>query len=170
MTSHDKNTKPSRRRGSRPTTEELGIWRDYIETAETLRVALTARLQQDSGLSAGDYAVLLALSEAPDRRMRSSALAAHIDWERSRLSHHLGRMERRGLIQREDCPTDNRGAEVVLTGDGLDAFRRSSLPHLRAIRELFVDALTPDQLAAAGDVARSLRRHQAKNRQEEPGD
>jgi DNA-binding MarR family transcriptional regulator len=79
-------------------------------------------------------------------------------------------MERRGLIHREDCPTDNRGAEVVLTGDGLDAFRRSSLPHLRAIRELFVDALTPDQLAAAGDVARSLRRHQAKNGQEEPGD
>jgi DNA-binding MarR family transcriptional regulator len=159
MTREGENTKASRRRGGRPTTEELGVWRDYIETAQALRLELTARLQQDSGLSAGDYAVLLALSEARGRRMRSSALAAQIDWERSRLSHHLGRMERRGLIRREECPTDNRGAEIVLSGDGLDAFRRSSLPHLRAIREIFVDALTPEQLAMAGEIARSLRDH-----------
>ena len=100
--------------------------------------------------------MLLALSEADGHRMRSSELAAHIGWERSRLSHHLGRMERRGLIRREECATDNRGAEVVLAGRRR-RFRRATVPHLRAVRELFVDALTPEQLAAAGDIAGTLR-------------
>jgi DNA-binding MarR family transcriptional regulator len=151
----------ARRRNKRPilTTDELRIWRDFIETAELLRTELASRLLGESGLSTGDYAVLLALSEAKDRRLRSSDLAATIGWERSRLSHHLGRMERRGLIRREECATDNRGAEVVLDPTGAESFRRASVPHLRAVRELFVDALTPTQLTAAGELAASLRTH-----------
>ncbi|GGM63950.1 MarR family winged helix-turn-helix transcriptional regulator [Dactylosporangium sucinum] len=151
------NTAQRRSGRQLPTAEELRIWRDFIETADALRSELTSRLQSDSSLSPGDYAVLLALSEAQERRMRSSELAAHIGWERSRLSHHLGRMERRGLIRREDCATDNRGAEVVLVPAGAEAFRRSTVPHLRDVRELFVEALTPDQLVAAGEIAAALR-------------
>jgi DNA-binding MarR family transcriptional regulator len=151
------NTAP--RRNKRPilTTDELRIWRDFIETAEALRAVLASRLQSESGLSAGDYAVLLALSEAPGGRLRSSDLAATIGWERSRLSHHLGRMERRGLIRREECATDSRGAEAVLAAPGAEAFRRASVPHLRAVRELFVDALTSTQLIAAGEITAALR-------------
>ncbi len=149
---------PRPRRARRlPTTEELRIWRDFIETAETLRSELTARLQSESSLSSGDYAVLLALSEAEGHRMRSSDLASHIDWERSRLSHHLGRMERRDLIRREECAADSRGAEIVLTPTGLQSFRQATVPHLSAVRELFVDALTHEQLIAAGDLAATLR-------------
>jgi DNA-binding MarR family transcriptional regulator len=147
--------------GSRklPTQEELRTWREFIETTESLRTVLAARLQSDTGLSTGDYGVLLALSEADGARLRSSELAEVIGWERSRLSHHLGRMERRGLIRREECATDSRGAEVVLEPGGSDAFRAATYPHLRAVRELFVDALTPDQLAAAGEIATALREH-----------
>jgi DNA-binding MarR family transcriptional regulator len=154
------STAAARRKPRRgPSREELRVWREYIETAETLRSVLAARLQNDSGLSAGDYAVLLALGETAGRRMRSSELAATIGWERSRLSHHLGRMERRELIQREECATDNRGAEIVLAAAGADLFRRASAPHLRDIRELFVDALGPEQLVAAGEIASTLRAH-----------
>jgi DNA-binding MarR family transcriptional regulator len=142
-----------------PTRGELRTWREFIETAEALRGMLAARLHSDSGLSPGDYAVLLALSEATGGRIRSSELATRIGWERSRLSHHLGRMERRQLIRREECATDNRGAEVVLQPAGAEAFHRATVPHLRAIRELFVDALTADQLAAAGELAAALREH-----------
>jgi DNA-binding MarR family transcriptional regulator len=151
-------TTPAQRKGRQlPTAEQLRIWRDFIETAEALRSELAARLQNDSSLSPGDYAVLLALREAQGQRMRSSELAADICWERSRLSHHLRRMEPRGLIRREECATDNRGAEVVLTPAGAEAFRRATVPHLRAVRELFVDALTSDQLLAAREVAGALR-------------
>ena len=149
-------TRTTRRRVL-PTTEELRVWRGFIETTEAVRAELGARLQAECGLSPGDYAVLLALSEAEGQRLRSSQLADDIGWERSRLSHHLGRMEKRGLIRREECRTDNRGAEVVLTAEGSAAFRGATVPHLTAVRELFVDALTPEQVTAAGEIAAALR-------------
>jgi DNA-binding MarR family transcriptional regulator len=161
MTQHASATR-SRRRS--PTAEQLRIWRTFIETAEDLQSALAARLQSESGLSPGDYAVLLALTEADDRRLRSSELADHIGWERSRLSHHLGRMERRDLVHREPCTTDNRGAWIILAPAGADAFRRSSVHHLHAIRELFVDALTPEQLDAVQDITTTLRAHRTTPR------
>ena len=142
-----------------PTPDELAVWREYVETAEALRQALAAGLQSTSGVSPGDYAVLLALSEAHGHKLRSSVLAEGIGWERSRLSHHLGRMENRGLIRRRKSGSDSRGAEVELTDDGARTFRASSAPHLRLVRRFFIDALEPEDLEAIGRVAKSLRRH-----------
>jgi len=148
-----------------PTSAELRTWREFIETVEALSWRLASRLQSESSLSQGDYQVLLALSEADGHRMRSSELAAVIGWERSRLSHHLGRMEKRGLVARDPCAADGRGAEVVLVAHGSDCFRRATIPHLRAVRELFIDALTSEQLAAADDIAGTLRHHLDQGRE-----
>jgi len=143
----------------RMTSAELAIWRSLLDTTGELRRILGAQLLQESSLSPADYQVLLALREADGRRLRSSELAASIDWERSRLSHHLGRMERRGLIRRDECATDSRGAEVSLTEDGAAAFRRASAPHLRAIKKHFADALTPEQFAALAEILQTLQNH-----------
>lgn len=140
-----------------PTLRELKTWRNFIETTDDLRSTLASRLQSESGLSSGDYAVLLALADASERTLRSSDLAAAIGWERSRLSHHLGRMERRGLILRKESQVQRGGAEITVTPVGEDAFRAATAPHLHAIRELFVDALTPEQLTAADEIADALR-------------
>ena len=142
-----------------PTREQLRVWRDYIETANTLRTRLGARLQSESSLSAGDYQVLLALSEAPQRTLRSSELATLIEWERSRLSHHLRRMEKRRLIQRVPCADDVHGVDVTATELGRAAFRAGSVPHLRAVRELFLEALTSEQLAHLDEISAALRLH-----------
>ena len=142
-----------------PTPDELAVWREYVETAEAIRQALAAGLQATSGVSPGDYAVLLALSESEGHCLRSSVLAEGIGWERSRLSHHLGRMETRGLIRRRKSGNDSRGADVELTDDGARTFRASSAPHLRLVRRFFIDALTPEDLETVGKVATSLRRH-----------
>jgi DNA-binding MarR family transcriptional regulator len=142
-----------------PTREQLHVWREFIETTERLNAQLASRMLRNSAVSAADHQVLLALSEAPGRRYRSSELAAHVGWERSRLSHHLGRMERRGLISRVACADDSRGSEILLTSDGADAFRRCSVPHLRDVRELFIDALAPQQLAAFSDATSALKSH-----------
>lgn len=142
-----------------PTREQLRVWRDYIETAEVLRTRLESRLQSESSLSSGDYQVLLALTEAPQHTLRSSELATLIGWERSRLSHHLGRMERRHLIARVSCADDVHGVDVIATEDGRKAFRAGSVPHLRAVRQLFVDALTPRQFAALDEISAALRQH-----------
>jgi DNA-binding MarR family transcriptional regulator len=142
----------------RMTSRELAVWRSLLDTTAELRRILGAQLQE-SGLSPADYQVLLALTEADGRRLRSSELAASIDWERSRLSHHLGRMERRGLIGRSDCATDSRGAEIALTEAGAQAFRRASVPHLRAIKQHFADALTPAQFEALAGILQALQDH-----------
>ena len=136
-----------------PTSDQLLVWRRFVETSAALNAAMSSRMQA-SGVSAGDYAVMLALSEAPS--LRSSELAVTVNWERSRLSHHLGRMEQRGLIRREECLTDNRGAEVVLTDAGATLFRQSSAPHMHAIQELFASRLSAEQLAALDDAMRAL--------------
>ena len=143
----------------RLTSAELAVWRSLLDTTTELRRRLAAQLAAESSLSPGDYAVLLALSEAPGRRLRSSELAGAIDWERSRLSHHLGRMEKRGLIERVECATDSRGAEVVLTEDGARIFRNATAPHARAIKQHFGDALSPAQFDALGDILRTLTTH-----------
>jgi DNA-binding MarR family transcriptional regulator len=144
---------------SMPTQEQLQIWRDYVETAEAIRLLIAGRLLSETGLSSGDYVVLLALNEAADRNLRSSELADQIGWERSRLSHHLGRMEKRGLIQRTACADDNRGAEIALTDDGARVFRAGSVPHLKAVREIFIDAFDSSQLAQIDALTTSLRTH-----------
>jgi DNA-binding MarR family transcriptional regulator len=140
----------------RMTSSERAVWRSLLDTTSELRRILGAELQQ-LGLSPADYQVLLALSEADGRRLRSSELASTIDWERSRLSHQLRRMERRRLIRRDDCATDSRGAEVSLTGDGARVFRRATAPHMRAIKKHFADALTPEQFEALAQVLRALQ-------------
>lgn len=144
--------------GDRLSERELLVWRSLLDTTTELRRLLSAELQRVE-LSPGDYAVLLALTEAPERTLRSSELADAIDWERSRLSHHLGRMERRGLIRRAECPGDSRGALVVLTEDGYAAIRRASGPHLRAVKRLFADALDERQLENLADVLGAIRLH-----------
>lgn len=142
-----------------PTREQLRVWRDYIETSLALRTRLGSRLMSESSLSSGDYQVLLALTEAPQRTLRSAELAAMVGWERSRLSHHLGRMEKRHLIRRVPSADGAHGVDVIVTDSGRDAFRSGSVPHLRAVRELFVDALTPAQLANLDEISAALRRH-----------
>lgn len=143
----------------RLTVGELAVWRTLVDTTAELRTILGIRLLQETGLSPADYHVLLALREADGRRLRSSRLAAIIDWDRSRLSHHLARMERRGLIRRHDCASDRRGAEVSLTEEGALRFRGATTPHARAIKQHFADALTPQQLEALADVLQALQRH-----------
>lgn len=149
----EEGTKKSRRL---PTKTQLRVWRDFIETSEALRSTLASRMQNASKLSLADYQVLLTLSEAESSRLRSSELAARVGWERSRLSHHLGRMERRGLIRREPCPDDSRGAEVVLTEAGQSAFKNGSRPHLEDVQELFVGALSERQLEAVGEAVAAV--------------
>jgi DNA-binding MarR family transcriptional regulator len=142
----------------RMTSRELAIWRSLLGTTAELRTVLGAALQESS-LSPGDYQVLLALSEAEGRRLRSSELARTIDWGRSRLSHHIKRMERRRLVRREDCATDNRGAEVILTVEGARVFRRATAPHMRAIKKHFADVLTAEQFESLAGILQALQNH-----------
>lgn len=119
------------------------LWRGWIALATQLPSALHRQLQADSGLSLQDFEVLVHLSEVDGGRLRISQLASAMGWERSRLSHHFKRMEARGLVEREECPEDARGAFVVLTSTGRDAIERAAPGHARTVRDLVFDTF-PD--------------------------
>jgi len=79
--------------------------------------------------------------------MRLTELAAHMLWSKSRLSHHIGRMEQRGLVVREPCDDDGRGSMVVLTASGRNAIEAAAPRHVESVRRNFVDLIEPAELA-----------------------
>ncbi len=132
--------------------DQQQVWRRWLDVQAGLPAALHRQLQRDSGLSLPDFDVLVQLTDRPDGRIRVSALAAELQWERSRLSHHVKRMEARGLVRREECDDDGRGWFVVLTDPGRDAIVAAAPDHVREVRELVFEDLTPDELAVLDSV------------------
>jgi len=122
------------------------LWRGWVTLTAQLPAALHRQLQADSGLSLQDFEVLVRLTEAPDGRARVTDLANAAGWERSRLSHHIKRMEGRELVQRQECCDDGRGAFVVLTASGRDAIERAAPGHARTVRDLVFASLTDAEL------------------------
>jgi DNA-binding MarR family transcriptional regulator len=135
---------------------EMRAWRQFVTMQAQLRARLARHLQRDSGLSEADYEVLVQLSEAPCGRQRVFELGRATQWEKSRLSHHLTRMEQRGLVARETCPTDSRGAFVVLTDAGRAAIEQAAPQHVEHVREWFIDALAPEQLDALAEMSDAI--------------
>src|SRR5436305_2168472 len=122
------------------------VWQGYLHVNQDLIAALEQQLTRESGLSGADYRVLHPLSEAPDGLLRARDLGAEIGWDRSRLSHHLGRMEKRGLVTREECAEDARGLRVRLTKVGRRAIEEAAPGHVAAGRRYFFDPLSNDEL------------------------
>ncbi len=138
------------------TRREQRAWRGFLQMERRLNTRVNRELQRETGLSGADYEVLVKPVRAPDTRLRPFELGRATEWEKSRLSHHLTRMEERGLVKREACPTDNRGAHIVLTARGREAIEAAAPLHVDHVRQLFVDALTPEQLDALADISEAV--------------
>lgn len=106
---------------------------------------MNRQLQADSNLSLPDYDVLIALRYAPRGQTQITELAARIGWERSRLSHHLRRLESRGLVELRPAASDRRATEIRLSESGRDQITAASGGHIELVRSLFFDGV-PDSL------------------------
>lgn len=135
---------------------EHRAWRLFLAMKTRLDARLAYDLRQDSGLSSADFAVLVGVSEAADRRIRAHVLGAHLAWEKSRLSKQISRMEARGLVVRESCPNDARGSFVVLTPLGLEAIERAAALHVARVRAAFFDALADEQIDQLTTIAEAV--------------
>jgi DNA-binding MarR family transcriptional regulator len=133
-------------------------WRGWLRMRTLLHAQIVRDLARESGLSGPDYDVLSNVSEAEGRRERLAALAARMAWSRSRLSHHITRMEQRGLVTREDCASDGRGAFVVLTDAGWRAIQDAAPGHVASVRRHFIDLLSRDQLDALTEISQTVVR------------
>jgi len=136
--------------------QEQHLWRSWLALGSALPAALHRELQADAGLSLPDFDVLVQLSESADGRLRMSELARALGWERSRLSHHVGRMERRDLVAREECADDGRGAFVVLTPAGRRAIEDAAPHHVRTVRRLVFDPLDDRDVADLDRIVTTL--------------
>lgn len=123
---------------------EQQVWRDYLAMNQCLMAAI-ARQLGESGLSVADYDVLAPLSEAPEGCLRPRELGGAVDWDRSRMSHHLRRMEQRGLVSRHECTEDARGTVVRLTDAGRKALKDAAPGHAAYVHAHFTSLLTRDE-------------------------
>ena len=123
--------------------EQLDDWHDLAAVMIRLPSALESQLQKDADLSQFEYFVMAHLSESPGREARMSELAMMANGSLSRLSHVVSRLERRGYFVRRQSPDD-----------GFAKLADSAPGHVRRVRELVVDALTPEQLEALGAACR----------------
>src|SRR2546423_8156215 len=117
-----------------------------LHVTQDLFAVLEQQLARDSGLSGADYRVLHPLSVAPGGFLRARDLGSEIGWDRSRLSHHLNRMEKRGLVVREECAEDARGLMVRLTKAGRRAIEEAAPAHAETVQRHFFVQLANDEI------------------------
>jgi DNA-binding MarR family transcriptional regulator len=139
--------------------EQQGAWRSWLEATLLLGDRLEHDLRQSHDLSNAEYEVMVRLSESPGRRLRMSELASRTLASKSRLSHQISRMEALGVVRREECPEDRRGAYAVLTEAGWQRLVDAAPAHVASVRRWLVDALTPEQFIEFGNLCSRVVAH-----------
>ncbi|MFE9361065.1 MarR family winged helix-turn-helix transcriptional regulator [Streptomyces olivaceoviridis] len=140
------------------TPEEQRAWRAYMAASRLLADAIDRQLQQEGGMPHLFYSVLANLSEAPDRRLRMTDLAETLKITRSRLTYVVTRLERDGLVRRENCRWDKRSSLAVLTDEGVAVLERTAPGHVETVRSTLFDRLTPEQVGQLEEICTGIAR------------
>lgn len=135
---------------------EAAAWRPLLSLSMWLTPALDVQLQRDAGISAFEYSVLAALSEAPDRRLRLRHLARVANSTLPRLSKVVDRFQEQGWVERRPDPVDGRSTLAVLTEDGWQKVLETAPGHVARVRELVFDRLSAAQVRQLGAIATTL--------------
>ncbi len=136
--------------------EELATWVRLAAVLELLPGVLDSQLRRDAELTHFDYFALAMLSEAPQRTLRMTSLAAQTNATLPRLSHVIRRLEDRGLVERFPCPDDARATNVRLTPAGRDKVLCAAPGHVANVRQHVIDALTPEQVRQLAAIADAI--------------
>ncbi len=138
--------------------DELAAWVRLMAVVELLPGVLDSQLRRDADLTSFEYYVLAMLSEAPERTLRMSALAAQTNATLPRLSHVVRRLEDRGLVERRQCPQDGRVTNARLTPAGWQKVRRTAPGHAATVRDRVMDALNAKQVESLTEIADAILR------------
>ncbi|HST81102.1 MAG TPA: MarR family transcriptional regulator, partial [Kineosporiaceae bacterium] len=136
--------------------DELAAWVRLAAVLEVLPGALDSQLRRDAQVTHFEYFVLAMLSEAPQRTLRMTALAALTNATLPRLSHVVRRLEERGLIERRPCPQDARATNAHLTDAGMEKVRDAAPGHVANVRKHVIGALSPDQVHQLTDITEAI--------------
>ncbi|MDT9697501.1 MarR family transcriptional regulator [Streptomyces sp. P17] len=134
------------------TPEEQRAWRAYIGATLLLEDTLDRQLQHDAGMPHMYYSILANLSESPEHRLRMTDLAESLKITRSRLTYAVARLEKDGLVRREECRWDKRGSVAALTDEGMTVLERTAPGHVATVRAALFDHLTPEQVGQLEEI------------------
>lgn len=126
--------------------DEQEFWRAMLATTRKISRAMDETLLAGSDLSTSEFSVLVALSEAEGCELRLRDLCADLEWDRSRTSHQITRMERRGLVTKRKSPGDARGVVVSLTEEGMRRLKQAAPEHVESVRRLVFDHMYPEDI------------------------
>ena len=131
---------------------EERAWRSLVRAHACLVKRIDVQLEAEHGVSLTSHEVLLRLEAAPEGKLRMHDIASGVMLSRSGLTRLVDRLERDGLVHRCSCENDARGAYAVITDDGRAKVSEARASHLAAVRELFLNRFSEDELAALGDL------------------
>ncbi|MBO0777902.1 MAG: MarR family transcriptional regulator [Ktedonobacteraceae bacterium] len=123
----------------------LAAWRAFLKAHATVVDRIDHDLAAEQRLSLSSYDVLIELYEAPDRRLRMHELAQRVVLSRSGLTRLVDRLEAEGLLTRDRCGTDRRGAYAVITEQGVAALRKAWPVYARGISHYFARWLSQEE-------------------------
>ena len=133
------------------TAGELRLWHAWLKISEAVTTQVARDVAEASGLSAAEYGILERLVEIGNGRLRQRELAVALNWDKSRISHQLTRMQERNLLTRSK--TAQEGSQVVITRLGRDVLGRARPIHAQAVRRYLIERLTPEQAATIVTLA-----------------
>jgi DNA-binding MarR family transcriptional regulator len=138
--------------------KEQRAWRAYLAATHLLEDAIDRQLQQDAGMPHLYYSILANLSEAPEQRLRMTDLAQRSKITRSRLTYAVTRLEKDGLLRRENCRWDKRGSIAALTEEGRAVLERIAPGHVELVRASLFDQLTEEQVEQLEEISTAIAR------------
>lgn len=136
------------------TRTEQKAWRLFLYATTLLNEGLSEALESDPeiDLTLGEYEIMVRLSEADGGSIRMSDLADQVVHSRSRLTHTIARMEKRGIVERVRCSSDGRGRQAQLTDAGHALLVAAAPTHVRSVRERLLDAVGHDDFLELGRI------------------
>jgi DNA-binding MarR family transcriptional regulator len=134
--------------------QELRIWHAFKLMGEDVMKRVGRDIAQATGLSGPDFGVLSRLAALGKGEMRQQALAESLGWDKSRLSHHLTRMQRKQLIERRD--SDTRIVRVILTKQGKAKLDAARPVHAASVRRNLLSRLSEQQIETIVRVSNLL--------------
>jgi DNA-binding MarR family transcriptional regulator len=131
-------------------SDQQQAWRAYLVGTTLLMERLDRDLREAHDVSLPEYEILVRLSESDNHSLRMAELAHSVKNSRSRITHTVARMERAGLVERRQCPSDGRGVVAHLTDAGIAKLEAAAHDHVGSVRAGLIDVVAADDLHAVG--------------------
>ncbi|MCG7300309.1 MULTISPECIES: MarR family winged helix-turn-helix transcriptional regulator [Brevibacterium] len=138
------------------------FWRAMLQGQSLLQTVLDRELRELAGIALADYEVLVIVSESPGHTRRMAEIAEEVGVSRSRLSHTVARLEKRGILKRTSTRGDGRGVNCSMTDEGWELMQKIAPIHVEGVREHLIDLMSPEETQVLADVFTRAAEHLRK--------